>query len=556
MPPNIRQPGSRGRSGRARGGRTGPEEDKDDGDDRSLGTSDEADLQRIFGDGGQERDVEEEQIERLSDAASDGSGGDSAVGVGRSQDAQNASSEEEAEEVGEEPLAAGRRQEPADEEAAPKRRRITGKTPDPQWRGSGEGRPPFGWEVAQPYAPRRRQRGNGPGAAAFGPSIPPPPLPPPQQRPERKKPSANLEPRKLCPGFKGCACPFSTTRVGAPAHITPTRKQTHCPLCSVAELNKTLVNKGGGELTKLLQMLHAMSEDIYNRALRRLAEELKDEAFAAEFAARVKRSLGRTEKRAAAVREKAMHIAEKWQLFTHISSEIVFTAVRRVSLDGDKALNHAAIELARTHDWFSDWDYKFYLDTWRKRKMTKRQQKQRVRINKKVLRRLKDPAAESEEGERLKLDVGTLQSANTNGRISDWEKQFYAGNLNRIYVTDRQRPIKRRIEAKVAGTWKPRCRRQPLPVPEPSPEPSEVAESQKESDKEDEREKEEKMLNGLADSNVRARGSGRAEGQAKPVGDRGCPTTLASCGGARCAPPFSYEPQCLAAWGPTCLAPR
>lgn len=146
----------------------------------------------------------------------------------------------------------------------------------------------------------------------------------------------------------------------------------------------------------------------------------------------------------------------------NISSEIIFAAVRRVNLDGAKALNREVIKFARNLDWISAWDHKFYVNTWRKRKMTERQGNQRIRINNLILRRMRDPDAESEEEESpWKLDESTLESACADGRISNWEKEFYIGNLSRKFVSDRQQPIKRRIEAKIEGTWKSRRRGQP-----------------------------------------------------------------------------------------------
>jgi hypothetical protein len=135
------------------------------------------------------------------------------------------------------------------------------------------------------------------------------------------------------------------------------------------------------------------------------------------------------------------------------------------------------INLAQDLGWLTAWDYKFYSNTWRKRSMTSSQKKQRLRINKKVLRRLRDPDAESSEPEDTwELAVEALENACTDGRITDWEKNFYIGNLDRKFVSDKQRPIKRRIERKVAGTWKPRTPKPLAPVEESSdsdsPEPN------------------------------------------------------------------------------------
>merc|ERR1719330_1073858 len=134
-----------------------------------------------------------------------------------------------------------------------------------------------------------------------------------------------------------------------------------------------------------------------------------------------------------------------------IASEKVFAALRRVSRDGSRALNQEVIQFASAQGWLSDWDCTFYLDTVRKRSMTEKQQEHRERINQKVLARVRDPEANgAKEAEHWSLDPKELKAAFEGGRITNWELDFYTSNLGRTFVTERQRPIKERVEAKVA----------------------------------------------------------------------------------------------------------
>lgn len=52
------------------------------------------------------------------------------------------------------------------------------------------------------------------------------------------------------------------------------------------------------------------------------------------------------------------------------------------------ALNEAAIAFAHRNRWINEWEHSFYLDTWRKRKLTPLQAAHRQEINQKVLRAL------------------------------------------------------------------------------------------------------------------------------------------------------------------------
>lgn len=71
--------------------------------------------------------------------------------------------------------------------------------------------------------------------------------------------------------------------------------------------------------------------------------------------------------------------------FTDLPADLIFQAVKRIEGDIERAINVEAILHAREKGWINDWEEKFYLDTWRKRKLSGAQHAKRVQINKKVL---------------------------------------------------------------------------------------------------------------------------------------------------------------------------
>lgn len=75
--------------------------------------------------------------------------------------------------------------------------------------------------------------------------------------------------------------------------------------------------------------------------------------------------------------------------FLGLPSDKIFTAVKRVRKDDEKALNDEAIEHCKRKRWINTWEYNFLLDTRRKRKLSANQMKKRQQINARVLRNMK-----------------------------------------------------------------------------------------------------------------------------------------------------------------------
>jgi hypothetical protein len=76
--------------------------------------------------------------------------------------------------------------------------------------------------------------------------------------------------------------------------------------------------------------------------------------------------------------------------FLAVQSGRLFDALRRVSNDPTAALNAAMIRHAHERGWLTDWEYTFYLNTWRKRRLSHRQRIKRQQINDKVLRLVRE----------------------------------------------------------------------------------------------------------------------------------------------------------------------
>lgn len=75
--------------------------------------------------------------------------------------------------------------------------------------------------------------------------------------------------------------------------------------------------------------------------------------------------------------------------FLGLPSGGIFDGLKRVAEDTTKALNYEAVHHAHNKNWITDWEYKFSLDTARKRSLSAKQALVRQRINDKVLARFR-----------------------------------------------------------------------------------------------------------------------------------------------------------------------
>jgi hypothetical protein len=71
--------------------------------------------------------------------------------------------------------------------------------------------------------------------------------------------------------------------------------------------------------------------------------------------------------------------------FIGLPSDLIFQAVKRVRKDIEKSLNSEAIHHAHEKVWINDWEFKFTIDTMRKRNLSAKQLKTRTTVNEKML---------------------------------------------------------------------------------------------------------------------------------------------------------------------------
>ena len=71
--------------------------------------------------------------------------------------------------------------------------------------------------------------------------------------------------------------------------------------------------------------------------------------------------------------------------FIGLSSDKIFQAVKRIRNDSGKSLNAETLELALDNNWINSWEFDFYTDTLRKRKLTEKQMQKRNQINEKII---------------------------------------------------------------------------------------------------------------------------------------------------------------------------
>lgn len=76
--------------------------------------------------------------------------------------------------------------------------------------------------------------------------------------------------------------------------------------------------------------------------------------------------------------------------FLGLPSDRIFSAIKRISKDNTKSLNIESIEYMNNRGWLTDWEYRFYCNTYNKRILSVKQMKSRENINQKLLRKSKN----------------------------------------------------------------------------------------------------------------------------------------------------------------------
>jgi hypothetical protein len=71
--------------------------------------------------------------------------------------------------------------------------------------------------------------------------------------------------------------------------------------------------------------------------------------------------------------------------FLGLESDLIFSGLRRIARDKDKALNEASTSYAYEQGWINEWERDFCLSTMRKRSLTAKQALKRAEINRLIL---------------------------------------------------------------------------------------------------------------------------------------------------------------------------
>lgn len=75
--------------------------------------------------------------------------------------------------------------------------------------------------------------------------------------------------------------------------------------------------------------------------------------------------------------------------FLDLPSELLFSGIRRIKENVEKSLNAVTINHALDKKWVTKWEYDFYLDIFRKRKLTEKQANKKREINERILKNMK-----------------------------------------------------------------------------------------------------------------------------------------------------------------------
>lgn len=76
--------------------------------------------------------------------------------------------------------------------------------------------------------------------------------------------------------------------------------------------------------------------------------------------------------------------------FLGLPSDLIFSAIKRISKDNSKSLNTESIEYMNKRGWLTAWEYDFYRDIKNRRSLNDNQIEKKIEINQKLLRKSKN----------------------------------------------------------------------------------------------------------------------------------------------------------------------
>ena len=139
------------------------------------------------------------------------------------------------------------------------------------------------------------------------------------------------------------------------------------------------------------------------------------------------------------------------QFLGHLAgnTDAVFASIKRVHDNDTKSLHVDMVDHAESHGAIAPWAADLYKKLLRKRVLSTKQAQFRQRMNTRILDHAACLANVSDGSSAWPIDEATLTSALNNTAINDWEHAFYINNVGKQQVTDKQQPIKQRIEANI-----------------------------------------------------------------------------------------------------------
>ena len=137
------------------------------------------------------------------------------------------------------------------------------------------------------------------------------------------------------------------------------------------------------------------------------------------------------------------------QFLGHLAANTgaVFASIKRVRNDNTKSLHVDMVDNAEAQHAITTSAADLYKKLIRKRVLSCKQSQFRQRMNQQILNHAAGLA--NDGSSPWPLDVATLTSALGHAVVSKWEHSFYSSNLGKQHVTDKQQPIKQRIEANI-----------------------------------------------------------------------------------------------------------
>lgn len=75
--------------------------------------------------------------------------------------------------------------------------------------------------------------------------------------------------------------------------------------------------------------------------------------------------------------------------FLNLPSDDIFKSIKKVRKDETASMSGSTIDFANEKGWITDWEYNFYCDIFRKRSLSDRQIYYKVKVNQKIMGRLK-----------------------------------------------------------------------------------------------------------------------------------------------------------------------